>query len=97
MADKGGCSVQLIEEAAGSLAARQMIGRETAPSIRWIVGNALPECAQLLDPCSRSIAGDDGGIDGADGNAGDPIGVQIGLGQRLIDAGLIGAEGAAAL
>ena len=33
----------------------------------------------------------------ADRNAGDPIGMQVGLRQRLIDAGLIGAERASAL
>ena len=57
----------------------------------------LPEGEQLLDPSLRRIAGDDGGIDCADGDAGDPMGHDAGLGQLLIDAGLIGAERAAAL
>jgi hypothetical protein len=57
----------------------------------------LPERQQLLDTPLRRIAGDDGRIDRADGDAGDPVRRDAGLGQLLIDAGLIGAEGAAAL
>ena len=37
------------------------------------------------------------GVDRADRDAGDPVGMEIGLGQRLVDAGLVGAERAAAL
>ena len=43
------------------------------------------------------VAGDQGGVDRADGYARDPVRVQVGLGQRLVDAGLVGAESAAAL
>ena len=46
---------------------------------------------------SRLVAGDDRGIDGADRDAGDPVRLEIEVTQRLIGAGLIGAERAAAL
>src|SRR5580704_2326139 len=56
------------------------------------VGDALPERTQLVDAYLRRIAGDQRAIDGADRNAGDPIGMKIRLCQCLIDTGLIGAE-----
>ena len=43
------------------------------------------------------VAGDDRGIDGADRDACDPFRLEIKMAQRLIGAGLIGAERAAAL
>ena len=61
------------------------------------VQTRLPEFAQPLDAPFRRIAGDQRRVDRADRNARDPVGMQIGLGQRLIDAGLIRAERAAAL
>jgi len=60
-------------------------------------GHRFPELAQPLDPLGRRVAADQGGVDGADGNPGDPVGMQVGFGQRLVDAGLIGAQRAAAL
>src|SRR3954452_6760945 len=57
----------------------------------------LPKGAQLGHPLVRGIPGDEGGVDGADRNAGDPIGMEIRFGERLVDAGLIRAERAAAL
>ena len=47
--------------------------------------------------CFGASPGDDRRIDGADRDSGNPIGMQIGLGQRLINTRLIGAERAAAL
>ena len=43
------------------------------------------------------VAGDEGGVDGADGGADDPVGHQIVFVQRLVHPGLVGAKGAAAL
>ena len=43
------------------------------------------------------VAGDDARIDGADRRADQPVGLDAGIVQRLIDAALIGAERAAAL
>ena len=45
----------------------------------------------------RLIARDQAGIDGADRGADDPVRLDAGLVQRLIDTGLIGAERTAAL
>jgi hypothetical protein len=45
----------------------------------------------------KRVSGTDRGIDCVDGNFGDPIGMQDGFGERLINAGLIGAERTAAL
>ena len=45
----------------------------------------------------RLVAGDDGGVDGTDGDAGHPVGLKSSLVQGLIDASLIGPERAAAL
>jgi hypothetical protein len=59
--------------------------------------DGFPECPQHIDAPLRRIAGDQRGIDRADGNAGNAVRMEIGLGQRLIDAGLVGAQGAAAL
>ena len=57
----------------------------------------LPKRAQLADPLGRRVPGDDCSVDGADRNAGDPIGMQVSFGERFVNAGLIGAERAAAL
>jgi len=57
----------------------------------------LPKGAQFFEPCLGGVAGDQGGVDRADRNSGDPIGMQVRLGQPLIHAGLEGAERAAPL
>src|SRR5690606_22445066 len=57
----------------------------------------LPESPELADALGGRIAGDDGRVDGTDGDARHPVGMDAGCGKRLVDAGLVGAEGAAAL
>ena len=57
----------------------------------------LPKGAQLFEPRLGCVAGDQGRIDRANRNSGDPIGIQVRLGQSLIHAGLEGAERAASL
>ena len=57
----------------------------------------LPEFLEALHPLFGRIAGDDRGIDGADRNAGNPFRLETDMAKRLIGAGLIGAERAAAL
>ena len=57
----------------------------------------LPKGAQFLEPRLGRVAGDQGRIDRANRNPGDPIGMQVRLGQALIHAGLEGAERAAPL
>src|SRR6516162_5747405 len=63
----------------------------------WRSRDRVPKFTQRVDPLLRRIAGDDRRVDGADGDSGNPIGMQIGLGQGLINARLIGAERATAL
>ena len=46
----------------------------------------MPKFAQRIHPLLRRIAGDDCRVDGADRDSGNPIGMQIDLGQRLINS-----------
>ena len=57
----------------------------------------IPKGMKLSNTPVRRVPGDDGGIDGADGNAGNPIGHDVRFMHGLIDAGLIGTECAAPL
>ena len=57
----------------------------------------LPECPELLDAPLGRIAGDHRAVDRADRDASDPIRMQLGLRQRVVDAGLVGAECTTAL
>ena len=56
-----------------------------------------PELAQSVDTRLRRVTGDDGGIDRSDRDAGNPVGMNIGFGQGLVDPRLIGAKRAAPL
>ncbi len=60
-------------------------------------GDGFPELPEAFDPPFRRVAGDQGRIDGADGDSGDPMWMEVRFGKRLIDAGLIGAQGSATL
>ena len=60
-------------------------------------GDRLPELAQPRHPVLRAVAGDQGGVDRADRDAGDPVGRVPHRREALVHAGLVGAEGAAAL
>jgi len=57
----------------------------------------LPKCSEPLDAPFGGIAGDQRAVDGTDRDSGDPIRLQLGLGQRGIYTGLVRAECAAAL
>src|SRR5262249_54239361 len=57
----------------------------------------FPETAQLRHALGWMVARDNGGVDSADGNAGDPVGVKVRFGERFIDPGLIGAQRATPL
>ena len=57
----------------------------------------LPELPQPVQPVFRLVAGDDRGVDGADRHPGEPGRLAAGLGERVINPGLIGAQRAAAL
>jgi hypothetical protein len=60
-------------------------------------GDALPELPQPGNAPFRRVAGNDGGVYRSDGDAGEPIRRVVGGRERLEDAGLVAAEGAAAL
>src|SRR5262245_36927860 len=66
-----------------------------APEARTLY--AMPEFFEFRQAILWLIAGDDAGIDGADGGADDPVGLDARLVQRLIDAALIGAKRVASL
>ena len=59
--------------------------------------DAAPELAQLREPVGRPVAGDNRGVDRADRSADHPVRLDARFVQCLVDAGLIGAERAAAL
>src|SRR5215831_7757110 len=63
----------------------------------WRSRDRVPKFAKRVHPLLWRIAGDDRRVDGADRDSGNPIGMQIGLGQRLINARLISPERATAL
>jgi hypothetical protein len=48
----------------------------------WRNRNRVPKFAQRVDPLLRWVPGDDRRVDGADGDSGNPIGMQISLGER---------------
>ena len=52
---------------------------------------------QLAQPVFRRVARNNRRVDRADGNAGNPIGLDARFAHRLVNPGLIGAERAAAL
>ena len=92
------------EEAGNAVGHRRPVGqlfvearKDVAKTPDRILLHPLPEFAQPRQPVLRRIAGDQAGVDGADRGADDPVRLDAGLVQRLIDAGLIGAERAAAL
>ena len=59
--------------------------------------NMRPKLSQTVNAVIGSVAGDDSAVDRADRNAGNPVGMNIGFRQRLVDASLICSECAAAL
>ena len=73
--------------------------KRSAPITPRLGRNLCPKLPQLVGACLRQIAGNQGPIDGADRDAGNPVGVKIGLGQGFIGklAGLVDTERAAPL
>src|SRR5262249_2579718 len=63
----------------------------------WRSRHCVPKFAQRVHPLLRRIAGDDRRVNGADRDSGNPVGMQIGLDQCLINARLISPERAAPL
>jgi hypothetical protein len=70
---------------------------KNAQSCRRRLGDEMPERAQLVDVPLRGVTGDDRGVDSPDRNDRRPVGMQVGLGQCFVDAGLICTKRTAAL
>ena len=56
-----------------------------------------PKLAQPLDAGIGRVAGDDGGVYRTDRDAGDPVRMDVGFRQRLVDASLVCPERTAPL
>ena len=92
------------EEAGNTVGDRRPVGellvearKELAEIPDLLLLHALPEFAQARQPVLGLVAGDQAGIDGADRGADDPVRLDAGLVQGLVDARLIRAKRAAAL
>ncbi len=72
-------------------------GKYIAETPDWILLHPLPEFLQPQQAILRRVTGDQTGIDGADRCPDDPVRLNPGLVQRLIDACLIRSQRAAAL
>src|SRR6202011_2480618 len=79
--DQGGAG--LVEERPPAVAFGDGIPRHRSR-------NHLPEFLEPRDALFAWVTGDDGGIDGADRDAGDPFRLEITVTKRLIGAGLVG-------
>ena len=62
-----------------------------------LLGHTIPKRLKRGHALARCIAGDQAGVDGADRSADDPVRLDAGLVERLVDPRLIGAEGAPTL
>src|SRR5262249_41933669 len=66
-----------------------------SPSLAF--GNPFPKRYQRLGPPLLRIAGDDRGVDGSDGDARHPIGLDVSLAQGLKHPRLVGTQRSSAL
>jgi hypothetical protein len=71
--------------------------RETASPPPRLEFHRRPEFTQAIKSLVGRVAGDDAGIDGPARSADDPVGLDAGFVERLVDAALVGVECAAAL
>src|SRR5262249_50365156 len=94
---QGPVGAHLVEKPAREITLQPEVPERARRVEQRICGDLLPEAAQLGNALDRRVARNDGGVDGADGNTGDPIWMQVRLGERFIDPSLIGAERAAPL
>ena len=69
--------------------------RRKRPNLSF--GNRFPKRLQLTQAVLGRIAGDDGRIDSADGNARHPVRLDFGFMHGLIDTGLVSAKRATTL
>ena len=64
---------------------------------RRVRSHLRPKLAQTVDAVIGRVARDDSTVNRSDRNAGDPVGMDIGFRQGLVDASLVCPERAAAL
>jgi hypothetical protein len=88
--EQGHGRAHVVEEPAREVAFDPKISERGGPAER-VHGNLPPEGTQLLDPLGWGISGNDRRIDRANRNPGNPIGMQVGFGERFVDTGLIEA------
>src|SRR4051812_13845862 len=67
-------------------------GKKVAETPSRTLLHPFPEFAQTRHPVFRGVAGDEGGVEGADGGADEPVGSAGAWAEALIAAGLIRAE-----
>src|SRR5262245_66347537 len=70
--------------------AKDVAIRRVTPNLAF--GNALPKRSQPLEPPLLRVAGDDCAIDGSDGDARDPIGLDVGLAYGLEHPRMVGTR-----
>src|SRR5262249_18030232 len=71
--------------------------RKRSLSPNWLSLHAIPKLGNLTQSFARFVAGDDGAVNRTDRSADDPVRLDSGSVQRLINATLICAERAPAL
>src|SRR5579871_3187851 len=95
---ESGRRAELIEPTATELPSHPGHGLELCDLIeRRRRSNALPKFPQPRNSLFRGVARDEGGVDGADGDSGNPVRVQLRFAERFVDARLVSAQRAAAL
>jgi len=66
--------------------------RKRSLSPNWLSLHAIPKLGNLIKSFARFVAGDDGAVDRTDRSADDPVRLDSGFVQRLINATLVRAE-----
>jgi hypothetical protein len=87
----------LIEEVARVVAPRQITEGIIQPIPRGARSHMRPKFPQPIDAGIGRVAGDDGGVDRTDRDTGNPVRMDVGFRERLVDTALICPESTAAL
>ena len=90
-AGHGQAGTHLIEDVARVVAAREILKRLGRPMPRCDGRHVHPKLAQTVNAVLGSVAGDDSAVDRTNRNAGNPVRMNVGFRERLVDASLIRA------
>ena len=82
--NEGGGRAELVEESARQVTFRGERVQGCEGVEQRVCGDLLPERAQFRDAPGRLVSRDDGCVDAADRDAGDPVGIDLGLGECLV-------------